>query len=273
MSVLSEAQAALAELRQTTLGFKKAQLANPTTFRRTHSGLAESHLVDAVRALGGAAELAPTPTSPPPPPPEPLPIDNSLAQSWCVLGDNPKDALHTNPHYKLAVTADLGYRNWYDADFFSLAKGRVVAPWCDCKADSGWVPGVGTAPDVAIEWMHQLGAPFWCGEAENAEAFDRAVNANPPARVIWADLGKLRPDQHDLIVARKVLVAVEWYRNCNAGPLDWHNDNAGIGGTLHAKYADKQCPGISDDELLRLFNPGDSIYGPQVSPALYARLP
>lgn len=246
------------------------------------------HSYDVV-VLTGAKQGAVTGTAAPPlPGPVPLPppapgADNSLAQSWIVLGQDPMTALkddrgQTSPgYYKLAATADMGYRGFYDAAFFAevARQQRVLVPWCDCRPAPG-----GTPPEVAIQWMHELGAPFWMGQAEWPEEFDAAMGASVKPRVICGDLAHLRQDQRDRVRNREVLFIDEAYRNCShitdpAWP-SWEDVEEGVGGNLHAVYQEGPCTRIAMSELVRLgyfVAHRDSVYGPQMTGADYRAMP
>lgn len=228
---------------------------------------------------GQAGDVIGTASQPPDPDPPPT-VDNSIAQSWLVLGQEPMDALNAPSYYKLALTADLGYRHWYDGTFFTQAHGRTMVPWCDCQVPSGYHPGEGTGPDVAIEWMRQIGAPFWMGQAEWPEQFDNAMAAEVKPRVIIGELAHMRPDQIARVKAREVLFIVESYRNCS-GNMDpgwpsWMNANEGVGGNCIAVYGEGPCNVMRVSEYLSrgLFVAHrDSAYGPQMTVADYKNLP
>jgi hypothetical protein len=228
---------------------------------------------------GQAGEVIGT-ASPPPDPTPPPSADVSLAQSWLILGQEPMDALNAPSYYKLAVTADLGYRHWYDAAFFTQAHGRVIVPWCDCQVPSGYHPGEGTGPDVAIQFMHDLGAPYWMGQAEAPEQFDNAMAADVKPRLIIGDIAHMRDDQIARVKAREVLWVNEAYRNCSGimdpGWPDWKNANAGIGGNCIAVYEEGPCHLMPvRDYLARGLYVAhrDSAYGPQMTVADYKALP
>lgn len=220
-------------------------------------------------------------TASPPPDQNPPPaVDNSLAQSWLILGQEPMDALNSPSYYKLAITADLGYRHWYDDAFFTAARGRTIVPWCDCKVPSGYHEGEGTGPDVAIAFMQQIGAPFWMGEFERPDAFNNAMNASARPRVMVGKLDVLTPTQRAQIANREVLVTIEAYRNCsqNMDPAwpDWMNLNAGIGGNCIACYEEGPCHRMPVSDYLSrgLFVAHrDSAYGPGMTVADYKALP
>lgn len=222
----------------------------------------------------GTASPLPGPTPPPGPGPAP---DNSLAQSWLILGQDPLDALNAPAYYKLAITADLGYRHYYDANFFEKARAqsRVIVPWCDCRPSPD-----GTPPEVAIQWMHELGAPFWMGQGEWPAEMDAAMNASVRARVIVGDIAHMRADQVQQVKDRLVLWVNESYRNCShnmdPGWPSWENANAGIGGNCIAVYAEGVCTTMRVTEYTTagLFVARrDSAYGPQMTVADYRALP
>lgn len=226
-----------------------------------------------VGSVVGVASPAPNPNPPPA-------VDNSLAQSWLILGQSPMDALNSQSYYKLAITADESYRHWYDQAFFTAAAGRVIVPWCDCKVPSGYHPGEGTGPDIAIAFMRQIGAPFWMGEFERPDAFDNAMNAEVKPRVMVGKPDVLTPTQRARIANREVLVTIEAYRNCSGnmdpGWPDWMNLNAGIGGNCIAVYEEGACHRMPVTDYLRAglyVARRDSAYGPGMTVADYKALP
>jgi len=213
----------------------------------------------------------------PPPPLSPPPSGNELAQSWLILGQDPMDALLAPGYYKLAITADLGYRQLYTPDFFAAARAqnRVIVPWCDCRPSPD-----GTPPEVAIQWMHELGAPFWMGQGEWPAEMDAAMAASVKPRVIVGDIAHMRSDQVQQVENREVLWVNEAYRNCSGimdpGWPSWENANAGIGGNCIAVYAEGVCTRMSVAEYVSkgLFVAHrDSVYGPQCTVADYRALP
>ena len=224
-------------------------------------------------AVLGSASAPPPGPGPTPPPP----ADNALAQSWCIMGQDPLDALGAPLYYKIAATADLGYRHWYDETFFTAARAqsRVVVPWCDCRPAPD-----GTPPEVAIQWMHDLGAPFWMGQAEWPAEFDAAMSASVKPRVIVGDINHLRPDQIARVKVREVLFIQEAYRNCShtldPGWPSWANANDGIGGNCIATYEEGECTHMGLAEYLRLglyVAHRDSVYGPQMTATEFKALP
>lgn len=252
------AQAALTRYALTELqasnGYKAAKKANsPAAFKTTHIGKCEAALTELVASYE------------PPPPPA---VDNSLAQSWLILAENPEYALESPRYYRLAVTADQAYRHFFTAPFLNAARaqGRTVYSWSDCDQ---------TPPATAIEMARANNLDGWLGQGETAEQFDNAYAAG--AKVAVVNLSVLRQDQLALILTRKVLAVVELYRNCQPWQKpDWRNVNPGVGGNCVAFYRDAQCPGMSLEQYVAdgMFVPRrDSVYGAQMTPDDYRKLP
>lgn len=229
---------------------------------------------------GGANSVPGAPTGDPGPTPDPPPApgaDNSLAQSWLILADAPMDALNSPAYYKLAATADLGYRHWYTPEFFAAARAqnRVIVPWCDCRPSPD-----GTPPEVAIQWMHELGAPFWMGQGEWPAEMDAAMGASVKPRVIVGDIAHMRDDQKQQVKQRLVLWIDEAYRNCShimdPGWPSWENVNEGIGGNAIAVYEEEPCTAMHVPAYLALglfVARRDSAYCAQFTVADYRALP
>lgn len=245
---------------------------------KVHDGKAHRY---GVRILtnGGANSVPGAPTGDPGPTPDPPPApgaDNSLAQSWLILAQDPMDALNSPAYYKLAITADLGYRHWYTSEFFAAARAqnRVVVPWCDSRPDGG------TSPEVAIQWMHELGAPFWMGQGEWPAEMDAAMGASVKPRVIVGDIAHMRDDQKQQVKQRLVLWIDEAYRNCShimdPGWPSWENVNEGIGGNAIAVYEEGPCTAMHVPAYLALglfVARRDSAYCAQFTVADYRALP
>lgn len=271
MNDAQKVQLAYAHLRRMAVPWKKWEQ-NVKDGKYANPGATEGGKVKALLDQIGAGNPGSGSGGSPPPAPS-----NNLAQSWIILGQDPKDALASPAYYKFAVTADLGYRQFYDTDFFAQAKaqGRVVVPWCDCRPSPD-----GTPPEVAIQWMHELGAQFWMGQGEWPAEFDAAMNASVKPQVICGDLAHLRQDQRDRVKAREVLFIVEAYRNCSqimapAWP-SWENVEEGVGGNCIAVYEEGPCHRMSVAEYLSLglfVAHRDSVFGPQCTIADYRTLP
>jgi hypothetical protein len=176
--------------------------------------------------------LPPKPIPPPPvvPPVKPGTVDVSKGQNVLFLTNDISGALSSNPKYKLAATADWGYRVNYTAEFLrsAMAQGRLRI-WCDCRPQPN-----GTPPSVAKTWAQELGLEWpecFIGQGENADEFDRAVEAG--AGVIIGNInprtpstpGGLRPDQWAMIDSGQVIWVNEtyWNVNRNMAPVTWHN--------------------------------------------------
>jgi hypothetical protein len=207
------------------------------------------------------------PPPPPPPPPGP-PLEQG--RSWLVLAEQPKLALNAPAYYKFAVTADLGYRDWYaDGSFFASAhsQGRVIAPWCDCRVD-----GTGTPPAVAFQMAadYHLSPPL--GQGESSTEGTNAVKAG--MKIIMGKIGEQTPEVQAKVAAGEVVWIEEDYWNCGAGPRDWHH--LPVAGALIAVYHDADCAGKSLDDYIaagRFVAHSDSVYGPGMTAQDYARLP
>lgn len=202
---------------------------------------------------------------PVPPPAPPL----TAAQSWLVLAESPLYALNAPAYYKLALTADLGYRDWYDDDFFTKAhaQGRVMAPWCDCRTD-----GTGTPPAVAFQMAadYHLSPPL--GQGESSAEGDNARAAG--MKIVMGKIAVQSTATMLAVSSGALLWIEEDYWNCGAGPRDWHHEP--VAGALAAVYRDAECAGMPLDAWLssgRYVAHQDSMYGPGMTPADYARLP
>lgn len=167
--------------------------------------------------------------------PNPPPSDDSylnVVRRGLYLTSDTSRALETKNRLLIA-TADRGYRQFYSSDFIraAIAQDRFRV-WCDCRP-----AGEGTPPEVALEWLRELGLPpsYFYGQCENPAEFDRAYNAG--ARKMVGNVDSLRDDQHNKLKSKEVLVSNEAYYNVNPGlQPDWHNCNAGIGGNCLAVY-------------------------------------
>lgn len=214
------------------------------------------------RALKLLRQVGPGP--PPPPPPPASGID--IARSVIFLGQNPIDALSSPHYYKLACTADLAYRSWYEDPAFlsgARAQGRRLFSWGDCHT---------TFPPEIKQMAANFGFEGWYGECESAAAFDVAYSAGAKAMV--GNLSSLRPDQISLVAQAKVFISNELYRNCTPGQqADWHNANAGVGGNCIAFYGDGQCSAVGWSAYPDFIAHRDSVYGPGTSVAQYQALP
>jgi hypothetical protein len=244
VSALAEAQAALAEVRRTTLGFVKAQQANPATFRKTHSGLAESHLVAAVRELGGQADFAPMPAPPPPPAPAPIPPAGVslalLAQNVMFAAWNPAAANHAPADWKRAWSADIhvGGDSVTPDQYIAQAKlaadhapeGTLCAAWGN---QSQLGPG-------KIKWFgDQIGADYLIHQAEGHAEYFAAIADS--AEIIIGNLtdpsdGDARADATARITAGTLAFIFEVYTNEGA-PWPDAADSQGV-------PVASECPGV-----------------------------
>lgn len=136
-------------------------------------------------------------------------------------------------------TADLGYRQEYDADtiyqLYEHFDQGIVEVWCDCRVPSGYIEGEGTGYDVALEMVEELDLDGAWGQCENQSEFDNAY-AGGATRMI-GNIGSLNPDSQAKVAAGAVLMTVELYRNVMPWMApDWKGCNAGIGGNAIACY-------------------------------------
>jgi hypothetical protein len=160
-------------------------------------------------------------------------LDLSLVQNVLILADDPWPALNSPRHYKLWITADLGYRHIYeDRGFITSARdqGRQIYSWCDCKA----VLGTGTAPEVAIDMAEEYHLDGACGEGEHSAAFESGINAGMTVFVV--NLSALTEEQLKLVDGHMSVVTAELYLNKEPNhPVDWKHC-PGVGSNCGATY-------------------------------------
>ncbi|MCR4340091.1 MAG: hypothetical protein NUW01_09410 [Gemmatimonadaceae bacterium] len=204
----------------------------PYRFPVTENYKAQQTLWQAVHTT----DPAPTP-QPTPPPPASSSALLTRVRGVLILAEDPWPALQSPGYYKLWITADPGYAEWYaDGLFIHAAKeqGRWIEAWCDCKADVT-TPGVGTSPQSAIAMAERHGLDAWSGEGEVDHAFERAYAAG--ARTMVVNLGALTDGQRARIASAEVCVTSELYRNKEPGKQpDWMHVNPGVGGNCGATY-------------------------------------
>lgn len=203
---------------------------NPALRRRIMANLDTARRIEITRHV--------TSGPPKPHPPGSHLVDLSVVRNVLILADDPWPALDAPPHYRMWVTADLGYREHYLEEregktFIQHAKdqGRPVYSWCDCKA----VLGEGTAPDVAIKMAADFDLAGACGEGEHSLAFQAGWDAG--MRMFVVNLSALNDDQITKIRKADALVTAELYLNKQPGQVvDWKEANAGIGSNCGATY-------------------------------------
>jgi hypothetical protein len=245
VSALTEAQAALSELRKTTLGFVKAQQANPTTFRKTHSGLAESHLVAAVSELGGQADLAPmpapVPAPPPPPPPTPVPGLAARAQNVMFAAWNPAAANHAPPDWKRAWSADLhvGGDSLTPDQYLEQTKLAASHAHDQGALRAAWGNQSQLGPGKIKMFGDQIGADYLIHQAEGHAEYFAAIADG--AQIIIGNLtdpsdGDARADATARINAGTLAFIFEVYTNEGA-PWPDAADSQGV-------PVASECPGV-----------------------------
>lgn len=227
------------------------------------NGLYDYKKTEWYKAIKALQQLREQPT----PPPVPA-VDLSPVRSVLILADDPWGALESPPHYQFWITADEGYRDYYDDGKFIAAarrQGRTIRSWCDCK------PG-GTPPEIGLLFAREWNLGF-AGEGESPAAFDTAYNAG--ARVMVVDLAALRPDQIGKIATGEVICTVELYRNDQPDMKpDWRNANAGIGGNCIAVNDEKGHPlTLNDYRQAGYLTRGVSVYAGGTPKPAWKELP
>lgn len=173
-----------------------------------------------------------------PKPPAPVVVDLAPVQNVLVVASEPEVVLeHTPWWYQVWITADLGYREWYTAEFFAsaLQQKRKLSVWCDCRASPD-----GTPPQVALAFVEQvkaLGFPDceFAGQCENPDEFNRAYKAG--AKKMVGKIDGITAEQRQLVGTGKVLLTHETYYNVQPDlKPDWMNCNKGIGSNCVACY-------------------------------------
>jgi hypothetical protein len=229
MTPLSEAWAALAELRKATLGFQQARTANPNAWLDTHNSKCEQHLVATINLLGGKAKITPKPTPPPTPPPPPAvdlsPVRNLLVFAT-VSDDALSEALTLPARWKFLFSADPVYRPTQLQVNTVRNAGRQVYAWSDCRT---------TMPIESKAMVRSFALDGWYGQGENAGEFDVCAAAGGTRAIV--NVSALNGTQLAAVANARILVTNENYRNVNPETKpDWRNANAGIGGNCGAVY-------------------------------------
>lgn len=251
------------------------RVATDKTFKYKRTNHYKSYI-----ALEQSAKSKPPPSPKPPPAPA---MDLERGKNVLFLTDDISGALSSDPKYKLAATADWGYREKYTSPFLTAAiKSGRFRIWCDCRLSDE-----GTPPSVARMWAMQLGLPWpecFIGQGENTNEFDAAVNAG--AGTIVGNInprtpenpGGLTAEQWALIETGKVIFINETYWNVqpNMPPVTWHNLD-GVAGNCVAVYESSSEPAryysLVDQMKAGKFVKGrDSVYVAGMRPEDWAAL-
>lgn len=172
-------------------------------------------------------------------------------------------------------TADLNYRHLYDADtlyqLYEHFDQEIVEVWCDCRVPSGFVDGVGTGYDVALEMVEELDLDGAWGQCEATGELENGYAAGARRFVGSVDANVMDETWLARVSSGEILVTAELYRNKMPWMLpDWRGANAGIGGNTIACYASPPPPEgegatytpVAAYKDLNLYVPKqDSVYG------------
>lgn len=187
-------------------------------------------------------ELEQVKSRPSPAPPQYKPPQRSInlapVQRCLFLTGDTSLALETKNRLLIA-TADLGYRHFYTPDFLqaAIAQDRLRV-WCDCRQSPD-----GTPPEVALEWLRNLGLPphYFYGQGETADEFDRGYKAGARKFVVNMSVipGELNDPNTYLgkIETGECVVTNETYFNVDRNyGVNWRNAD-GVGSNCVAVYA------------------------------------
>ena len=217
--------------------------------------------------------------NPTPPDPPVVAGDLSDAQARIFLAQSPLDALAAPTWMVPVVTADHGYRYWYDSATIGQLRARFgrVEAWCDCRIPSGYVEGQGTGYDEAVKMTQEFGldGPAW-GQCETNGEFDNGYAGG--ARRFIGQLADLSEDNRHKIGASKCHMTFELYRNKMPWQVpDYKDVGDGVGGNTIGIYASSSegavYTPVSDYKSLGYYVPKrDSVYGVGLTPADWAAL-
>lgn len=161
-----------------------------------------THNFKAQQALWNAVHTPPTPTPPPS-----TNVPDPRAQYVVFCAQEPNTALRAKPHYTIAFSADMAYRDGV-APVIAAARnqGHKVAGWCDCRPAPN-----GTPAAAGIAFVKEFGLDFFIGQAEQAAEFDDAMSVG--AKVVIGNLTSLRGDQIETIRTKNIGFIQEDYWN------------------------------------------------------------